>query len=58
MVMEQAKTKGLPLVGIIFLLLGVFKFINGDDWIVWIILGVLFGGLSVFSRKQKGSDEQ
>ena len=56
--MEQAKTKGLPLVGIIFLLLGVFKFINGDDWIVWIILGVLFGGLGVFSRQQKGSDEQ
>ena len=58
MVMEDAKTKGLPLIGIILLILGVFKFINGKDWIVWIILGVLFGGLGVFSWKRKGSDKQ
>ena len=56
--MEDAKNKGLPLIGIIFLLLGVFKIINGKDWIVWIILGVLFGGLGVFSWKRKGSDEK
>jgi hypothetical protein len=55
--METAKDKGLPLVGIVFLLLGVFKFINGDDWVVWILLGVVFGGLGVFNKKQKGSDE-
>ena len=57
MVMEEAKNKGIPLIGIIFLLLGIFKFINGDDWLVWIILGVLFGGLGIFNKQQKGSDE-
>ena len=58
MVMEHVKAKGFPLVGAIFLLLGVFKFINGKDWIVWVILGVLFGGLGIFSWNKKGSDEQ
>jgi hypothetical protein len=58
MVMETAKDNALPLVGIIYLLLGVFKFINGDDWVVWIILGALFGGLGIFNRKKKGSGEQ
>ena len=56
--MEAAKEKGLPLIGIIFLLLGVFKFLNGKDWIVWFLLGVLYGGLSIFNRKEKGSDKQ
>jgi hypothetical protein len=56
--METVKNKGFPIVGIIFLLLGVFKFINGGHWIVWMILGVLLGGLSIFNKKQKGSDEQ
>lgn len=56
--METAKDKGLPLVGIIFLLIGVFKFINGDGWAVWIILGMLFGGFGIFGKKREGSGEQ
>jgi hypothetical protein len=56
--MEEAKAKGPPVIGAIFLLLGLFKFINGDDWIVWIILGMVFGGLGIFTRRQKGSDKQ
>lgn len=54
--MTELKNKGFPLIGVIFLGLGVFKFLKGDNWIVWIILGVLFGGLAVFSSKQKGPD--
>ena len=49
--MDQIRTKGFPLIGVIFLALGVFKLLQGDNWAVWIILGALFGGLGVFSRR-------
>ena len=51
----QGKT-GIRVVGIVFLALGVIKFLRGDDWVVWIILGILFGGLSALGGK-KGSQE-
>ena len=54
--MSELGKKGFPLIGVIFLALGVFKFLRGDNWIVWVILGVLFGGLAVFSRKKGASD--
>ena len=50
--MDQLQKKGFPLIGAIFLALGVFKLLRGDDWIVWIIIGVLFGGLGAFSRRK------
>ena len=49
--MDQFQKKGLPFIGVMFLALGVFKFLQGDDWVVWMIIGVLFGGLSAFSRR-------
>ena len=56
--MSQIQKKGFPLVGVIFLPLGVFKFLQGDDWVVWIIIGVLFGGLGAFRwRKGDAGDE-
>ena len=52
--MDQIQKKGFPLIGVIFLALGVFKLLQGNDWVVWIIIGMLFGGLSAFSwRKDK-----
>ena len=48
--MHQLQTKGFPLIGVIFLALGVFKLLEGDNWVVWIILGFLFGGLGAFSQ--------
>lgn len=50
--MGQLQKYGFPLIGVIFLALGVFKFLQGDGWVVWIIIGVLFGGLSAFSRRR------
>jgi hypothetical protein len=50
--MDQLQTKGFPLIGVIFLALGVFEFLQGDDWVVWIILGILFGGLGAVSRRK------
>ncbi|WP_448663365.1 hypothetical protein ACG3SL_01450 [Sphingomonas sp. CJ20] len=51
--MSQLQQKGFPLIGVIFLALGIFNFLRGDNWVVWILLGVLFGGLgavSIFKR--------
>ena len=47
---------GFPVVGVIFLALAVFKFINGDAWVVWAILGFLFGGFGVFKRDRSGGN--
>jgi hypothetical protein len=49
--MGQLQQKGFPLIGAIFLALGVFKFVQGEGWVVWIILGILFGGLGLFGRR-------
>lgn len=50
--MGQLQQKGFPLIGAIFLALGVFKLVQGDSWVVWIILGILFGGLGLFGRRK------
>ena len=50
--MGQLQRKGFPVIGAIFLALGVFKFIEGESWVVWIILGILFGGLGLFGRRR------
>lgn len=50
--MDQFQMKGFPLIGMVFLALGVFKFLEGDDWVVWIIIGVLFGGLGAFRQRK------
>ena len=50
--MNGVGKKGFPVVGVIFLTLGVFKLIQGDDWVVWIILGVVFGGLSAVNWRR------
>ena len=57
MVMDGAVKKGLPVVGIIFLVLAVVKFLQGDDWIVWVLLGFLFGGFSIFGFSSGGKRE-
>ena len=54
--MEQVQKKGFPLIGAIFLGVGVWNLIRGEDWVVWIILGVLFGGLAAFGWKKGRRD--
>jgi hypothetical protein len=50
--MGQLQQKGFPIIGAIFLALGLFKFVQGESWVVWIILGILFGGLGIFGRRK------
>ncbi len=52
--MANATKAGVPILGIIFLALAVMKFINGDSWVVWAILGFLFGGFGIFAGRSKG----
>jgi hypothetical protein len=57
--MPNAIEGGAPVIGIIFLSLAVFKFVNGDPWFVWAILGSLFGGFGVLNLKRPwGTDTQ
>ncbi|MFM9828512.1 MAG: hypothetical protein ACKVOB_07165 [Sphingomonas sp.] len=51
--LKSAKA-GIPIVGVIFLALAVFKLVKGDAWIVWAILGFLFGGLGLFANRSAG----
>ena len=50
--MDQFQKKGFPFIGVIFLALGILKLFQGNDWVVWIIIGILFGGLGAFSRRK------
>ena len=45
---------GVPIVGIIFLLLAVFKMVDGGPWVVWAILGFLFGGFGIVNANRAG----
>ncbi|MEL7783295.1 hypothetical protein AAG607_09715 [Citromicrobium bathyomarinum] len=58
MVMSAAVNKGFPVVGVIFLVLAVVKFLQGDDWVVWAILGFLFGGFGVFGSQSRKVGDQ
>ncbi|NQX95957.1 MAG: hypothetical protein HRT64_13760 [Erythrobacter sp.] len=41
---------GLGAIGLLFLGLAVFEFLSGDDWIVWVLLGFLFGGFGAAKK--------
>ena len=46
--MVRSVKTGLPIVGIVFLLVALVKFLGGGSWAVWLILGFLFGGFGIF----------
>ena len=52
--MPPAVKKGVPVVGIIFLLLALFKLVTGEPWVVWAILAFLFGGFGIFAQRSRG----
>ena len=55
--MGEVQKKGFPLIGAIFLGVGIWNLIRGADWVVWIILGVLFGGLAALGWKKGRRDD-
>lgn len=52
--MPNAARTGVPIIGLMFLMLAFYKLAKGDPWVVWAILGFLFGGFGVFGRKRGG----
>lgn len=46
---SKAKLGG-GIIGLIFLAVGVLKMVQGGHWVVWIILGLLFGGLPAIGK--------
>ncbi|PKP92006.1 MAG: hypothetical protein CVT77_10330 [Alphaproteobacteria bacterium HGW-Alphaproteobacteria-16] len=57
--MPEPVKKSLPVIGIIFLLLAILKFVQGESWVVWLILAILFGAMRLFpSGKPAPSDPE
>lgn len=42
--MAKKTDLGMGVIGLMFLALAVWEFLSGDGWVVWLILGFLFGG--------------
>lgn len=55
--MPDPVKKSVPVIGLIFLLLAVFKFLQGDDWIVWLILAIVFGALRFFPSSERSASD-
>lgn len=53
--MPDPVKKSLPVIAIIFLMLAVLKFLQGGNWIVWLILAVLFGALRLLPSGKSGA---
>ena len=51
--MPNAIKGGVPVIGVIFLALAAFKAYQGEPWVVWAILGFLFGGFGIFTLNRK-----
>ena len=55
--MPKAAKTGVPILGVIFLALGLFKMVQGESWVVWFVLGIVFGGLGIFNLNRSGGTQ-
>ncbi len=55
--MEAAKKAGFPVIGAIFLALAFFKLVQGESWVVWFVLGFVFGGFGIFNLNRSQGDQ-
>ena len=54
--MSRAVKRGVPVLGLIFLVLAIAKFTQGEPWVVWAVLGFVFGGFGIFkSNRSEGN---
>jgi hypothetical protein len=54
--MAMSRTRWASLVGGVFLGIALYRFLSGEAWVVWLILGVLLGGLGLLGRSKEGAD--
>ena len=55
--MSNVTRKGFPVIGAMFLALAVWEFLQGDNWVVWVIIAFLFGGFGIFSARTASSGD-
>jgi hypothetical protein len=55
--MPKSAKAGVPVIGVVFLSLALFKFVSGEPWVVWFVLGFLFGGLGIFNLSRSGGNQ-
>ena len=55
--MSDKLNLGGGVIGLLFLGVGVVQFLQGDSWVVWAILGFLFGGFGAAGKLLKSSKE-
>ena len=56
--MAKQKVNWIQTLGAVFLGIALYRFLFSDGWIVWLILGFLFGGFDLLSRRAKDGDGQ
>ncbi len=54
--MNTKANLGGGVIGLLLLVVGVFQFLSGDAWVVWIILGVLLGGVGAAGQLMNKKD--
>jgi hypothetical protein len=54
MVMDRKAVAGSAILGLVFLAIGVMRFLQGEGWVVWILLGVVLGGVGAARQLLKG----
>lgn len=55
--MSQSVQKGAPVLGVVFLVLALVRFFQGESWVVWLVLGVVFGGFGIFNLNKSGGNK-
>ena len=53
--MNRVAKTGFPVLGVTFLALAAVKLVQGESWVVWAILGCVFGGLRIFAKGSEGN---
>ncbi len=55
--MDRKAVAGSALLGLIFLAIGVMRFFQGEGWVVWVLLGVVLGGVGAERQLLKGKSD-
>jgi hypothetical protein len=56
--MATQKVNWTQTLGAVFLGVALYRFLVSDGWIVWLILGFLFGGFDLWSRRSKAGEDR
>ena len=55
--MASRASLGAGALGLVLLVYGVWQWISGDSWVVWVVLGVLLGGVGAARKLLGGGND-